>query len=233
VIDECDGPRGVRHDGQYDRYVTVVRVLRVFTDAAGASGNPLGVVRDAEQIDRARRQAIAAELGYSETVFVERDTRVQIFTPTTELPFAGHPMVGSAWLLRRPVLEAPAGAVKTRVQGERAWVLARAEWCPRFERVQLDGPAEVEAFAAPATGSLQVWAWSEEARGRIRARVFVPELGVPEDPATGSATVALCDALGRAISVDQGPHCEIEARPLGEGLIELGGRVADDGEIEI
>jgi hypothetical protein len=41
--------------------------------------------------------------------------------------------------------------------------------------------------------------------------------------------VALCAELGRAIDVDQGPHCRIEARPAGDGLIELGGRVADDG----
>lgn len=213
--------------------MTAVHVLRVFTDASGACGNPLGVVREGADISQARRQAIAAELGYSETVFVERDAYVQIFTPTSELPFAGHPTVGSAWLLRRPSLYVAAGEVKTRVEGDRAWVLARAEWCPPFERLQLATPAEVDAFQAPVSGSLQVWAFSEESQGRIRARVFVPDLGVPEDAATGSATIVLCAALGRAITVDQGPHCEIEARPIGEGLIELGGRVADDGEREI
>jgi predicted PhzF superfamily epimerase YddE/YHI9 len=210
-----------------------VRVLRVFTDASGASGNPLGVVRDAEAIPHEHRQAIATELGYSETVFVERGTYVQIFTPTTELPFAGHPLVGTAWLLREPAVHAPAGEVRARVDGERAWVLARAEWCPPFERRQLASPAEVDAFAVPDSGSVQAWAWSDERRGRIRARVFVPDLGVPEDPATGSATVALCAALDRAIAIDQGPHCEIEARPLNDGWIELGGRVADDGEREV
>lgn len=209
--------------------MTPVRVLRVFTDDAGESGNLLGVVRDAAAIEHARRQAIATELGYSETVFVEQDRDVQIFTPTSELPFAGHPIVGSAWLLRQPTLHVAAGEVKTRVQGERAWVLARAEWCPRFERRQLASPADVDAFAAPAAGSVQVWAWQDEARGRVRARVFAPDLGVAEDPATGSAAVVLCAELDRAITVDQGPHCLIEARPLGDGVIELGGRVADDG----
>jgi predicted PhzF superfamily epimerase YddE/YHI9 len=213
--------------------MTAVHVLRVFTDDTGASGNPLGVVRDAGEIPHARRQAIATQLGYSETVFVERDTHVQIFTPTAELPFAGHPMVGSAWLLRQPVLHAAAGDVRTRVQDQRAWVLARADWCPRFERRQLATPAEVEAFTPPASGSLQVWAYTDERRGRIRARVFAPDLGVPEDPATGSATVVLCAALGRAITIDQGPHCLIEAQPLDDGVVELGGRVADDGTREI
>ena len=209
------------------------RVLRVFTDASGASGNPLGVVCDAESIAHARRQAIAAQLGYSETVFVERGTHLQIFTPTTDLPFAGHPLVGTAWLLHEPVVHAPAGDVRARVEGDRAWVLARAQWCPPFERRQLASPTDVDAFAVPDSGSLQVWAWIDEPAGRIRARVFVPDLGVPEDPATGSATVALCAALGRAIAIDQGPHCEIEARPLDGGWIELGGRVADDGEREV
>ncbi|HEY2572061.1 MAG TPA: PhzF family phenazine biosynthesis protein [Solirubrobacteraceae bacterium] len=213
--------------------MTAVRVLRVFTDQSRKSGNLLGVVRDAQEIAPARRQAIARELGYSETVFVERDTHVQIFTPTVELPFAGHPMVGSAWLLRKPALHVAAGKVRARVEGDRAWVLARAEWCPSFERRRLATPHEVDAFVAPSSGSLHVWAWSDEAQGRIRARVFVPELGVPEDPATGSATVALCAQLDRAITIDQGPHCEIEARPLGGGVIELGGRVADDGLREV
>jgi len=217
----------------YDRAMTTVRVLRVFTDNSGASGNPLGVVCDAGEIAPERRQRIAAGLGYSETVFVEWGTHVQIFTPTTELPFAGHPLVGSAWLLGEPALQTAVGVVRTRVEGARASVIARAKWCPPFERRQLASPAEVDAFASPETGSLQVWAWSDERRGRIRARVFAPELGVPEDPATGSATVALCAALGRAIAIDQGPHCEIEARPLDDGWIELGGRVADDGERQV
>lgn len=211
-----------------------VHVLRVFTDAEGASGNPLGVVRDdAGEIPFAQRQAIAAQLGYSETVFVGHDTQLQIFTPATELAFAGHPLVGSAWLLGEPVLHVAAGDVAARVKGDCAWVLARAQWCPSFARRRLDTPAEVEAFAAPTTGSLHVWAWSDEALGQIRARVFAPDMGVAEDPATGSATVALCDQLGRAITVDQGPHCVIEARPLTDGMIELGGRVADDGVREL
>jgi predicted PhzF superfamily epimerase YddE/YHI9 len=214
--------------------MTSVRVLRVFTDEAGASGNPLGVVRDeAAEITQARRQQIAHELGYSETVFVQRGARVQIFTPTAELPFAGHPAVGAAWLLREPVLHVAAGDVAARVRDDQAWVLARAEWCPSFERRRLATPSDVDAFTPPTHGSLHVWAWSDEARGRIRARVFAPDLGVPEDPATGSATVALCAQLKRAILVDQGPHCQIEASPAADGLIELGGRVADDGEREL
>jgi predicted PhzF superfamily epimerase YddE/YHI9 len=210
--------------------VTSVRVLRVFTDAAGESGNLLGVVRDAAGIERPRRQEIAAELGFSETVFVEEKTRLQIFTPRVELPFAGHPLVGCAWLLRRPVLHPPAGAVEGRVEGERAWIVARPEWSPAFQRRRLKTPAAVDSFAPPARGNLQVWAWQDETRGTIRSRVFAPEEGIPEDPATGSASIVLCAALGRALAIEQGPGCRIETRPLPGGFVELGGRVADDGE---
>jgi predicted PhzF superfamily epimerase YddE/YHI9 len=219
--------------------LTTVRVLRVFTDARGELGNLLGVVRNAAGIDHAHRQAIAAELGYSETVFVDEESRMQvesklqIFTPTTELPFAGHPLVGSAWLLRQPVLHPPAGAVRTRVHGERAWIVARAEWSPEFGRRQLASPDMVDSFTPPASGNLQVWAWQDEAQGSIRARVFAPDFGVVEDPATGSAAMVLCATLGRSITIEQGPGCLIEARLLDDGSVELGGSVADDGEREV
>ena len=213
--------------------MTIVRVLRVFTDDAGASGNALGVVRAAGAIDHAGRQAIAAGLGFSETVFIDDEIRVQIFTPTDELPFAGHPMVGSAWLLRRPVLHTAAGAVATRAEGDRAWIRARPEWSPRFERRQLEDPAAVDAFRRPSSGSLQVWAWQDEPLGTVRARVFAPDFGVPEDQATGSAATLLCAELARPLSIEQGRGCRIEVRPLEGGLVELSGRVADDGDREL
>jgi predicted PhzF superfamily epimerase YddE/YHI9 len=213
--------------------MTTVRVLRVFTDVTGESGNPLGVIRNAGAIGRGRRQAIAAALGYSETVFVDDENRVQIFTPTTELPFAGHPLVGSAWLLREPVIHPPAGAVRTRVDGDRAWIVARAQWSPGFELRQVDSPTMVDAFLAPDARNIQVWAWQDEAQGRIRARVFARDFGIVEDPATGSAAIALCAALGRSLAIEQGPGCQIEARPLNGGFVELGGRVADDGDREL
>lgn len=82
------------------RYVTV----DVFTDQP-FRGNPLAVVLDAEGLDAAQMQAIATEFHYSETTFVlppenpEHTARVRIFTPTLEVPFAGHPNVGTALVL--------------------------------------------------------------------------------------------------------------------------------------
>ena len=80
------------------------QTLDVFTETALA-GNPLAVVLDAEGLDDARMQAIAAEFNLSETVFVFEPrnpintARVRIFTPKRELPFAGHPTIGTAALI--------------------------------------------------------------------------------------------------------------------------------------
>ncbi|MFN5718898.1 MAG: PhzF family phenazine biosynthesis protein, partial [Bradyrhizobium sp.] len=82
------------------RYITV----DVFTDRA-FGGNPLAVVLDAEGLSTAQMQAIATEFNYSETTFVlppqdkANDANVRIFTPVRELPFAGHPNVGTAFVL--------------------------------------------------------------------------------------------------------------------------------------
>ncbi len=77
-------------------------ILDVFTDQPLA-GNQLAVVLDGEGLDDARMQAIAAEFGFSETTFLQpgheprtQRMRLRIFTPRNELPFAGHPTVGSA-----------------------------------------------------------------------------------------------------------------------------------------
>ena len=207
-----------------------LHVLRVFVDDAGAAGNHLGVMLDAGGFDRAVRQRIAAELAYSETVFVDPDDRLQIFTPTTELPFAGHPLVGAAWLLGRPTLHPPAGAVATRSEPPFTWITARPEFCPPWELRREETPAAVDRLEPPATGHVMHWAFAgPEAAGRIRARVFAPDFGVVEDPATGSAAIALCAVLGRALAIDQGEGSEILARPGdadGDGeTVELGGRV--------
>jgi len=80
------------------------RLVDVFTDKA-FGGNPLAVFREPAKLDPTTMQAIAKELHLSETTFVLRPTsaaadhRVRIFTPDTELPFAGHPTIGTAFVL--------------------------------------------------------------------------------------------------------------------------------------
>src|SRR5947209_15526427 len=82
------------------RYITV----DVFTDRA-FGGNPLAVVLDAGGLSTEQMQAVATEFNYSETTFVlppadtAHDAQVRIFTVNRELPFAGHPNVGTAFVL--------------------------------------------------------------------------------------------------------------------------------------
>jgi trans-2,3-dihydro-3-hydroxyanthranilate isomerase len=111
------------------RYVLV----DVFTDRPLA-GNALAVFTDARGLDDQRMQALARELNLSETVFVlpkqgQGDARIRIFTPARELPFAGHPVLGAAFVigtsvqLDRIVLETAGGPVPVRLEREAARVV--------------------------------------------------------------------------------------------------------------
>jgi trans-2,3-dihydro-3-hydroxyanthranilate isomerase len=112
--------------------------LDVFSDRA-FGGNPLAVFPRAEHLDSAQMQLIALEMNYSETTFIlppkdpAHTAQVRIFTPTTELPFAGHPSVGTAWALalnphwipgvrdtRHMMFEQIAGVVDVDVQYDNA-----------------------------------------------------------------------------------------------------------------
>lgn len=211
-------------------------VLRVFVDERGDHGNALGVFLDGAGVEAGERQRIAAELGFSETVFVEdrASGRIRIHTPVVELPFAGHPCVGTAWLLARegaPVeaLRPPAGEIGVRHEGDVTWIAAKPEWCPPFEFRQLATPAAVDTLE-PATGggNVYAWAWIDAAAGAVRARCFVPEAGIAEDEATGSAALALAARLGREIRIDQGRGSVLMARPTAGERAAVGGRVAFD-----
>jgi trans-2,3-dihydro-3-hydroxyanthranilate isomerase len=101
-------------------------VADVFTDVPFA-GNQLAVFTDAREIPEDRLQPLAREINFSETVFVypaagEGHARMRIFTPTLELPFAGHPVLGTAFVLGGPLqldelrLETGAGIVPVRLE---------------------------------------------------------------------------------------------------------------------
>ncbi|MCK9913859.1 PhzF family phenazine biosynthesis protein [Microbacteriaceae bacterium K1510] len=219
-----------------------VDVVRVFTDARGGSGNPLGIVMSSAA-SQGREQSIAEALGYSETVFIGGITpdaaQVRIFTPARELPFAGHPSVGTAWWLARrgtPVaaLEVPAGRVVIDIDGEDVAVRARPGWTPDFAFRQLGSPAEIDALD-PATfteGHHYLWAWADETAGTVRSRMFAPDMGIVEDPATGAAAVRLTGLVARDLDITQGEGCRLRTRWLG-GEVSLSGRVAPDSAVEI
>jgi predicted PhzF superfamily epimerase YddE/YHI9 len=219
--------------------VPVYRLLNVFTAETGAHGNPLGVFLDGAAIPAAERQRVAAELGYSETVFVDdvETGALRIFTPATELPLAGHPLVGTAWLIAHEhgaceMLRPPAGEVPSWQDGDLRWIRARAEWAPEMELRQYETPAEVEALddAPDALGFVDCWAWIDEAAGLLRSRVFARAAGVAEDEATGAAALRIAALHGRPLQIRQGKGSLLHTRPGPAGMIDVGGRVLDRGE---
>ena len=202
--------------------------LHVFGGESGG-GNALAVALDGEPSDPHERQRVARELGLSETVFVDDAAtgRVRIYTPAAELPFAGHPLVGTAWLLGVDVLRPPAGEVPARREGELSFVTGRPEWAPDFSWHELGSAEEVEALEPPSSGLDAYWAWIEP--GVVRARVFPLDLGIEEDEATGAAAVVLASSLGRPLEIHQGVGSLIYAAPVEEGRVEIGGRVRAQG----
>jgi trans-2,3-dihydro-3-hydroxyanthranilate isomerase len=259
--------------------------LDVFTDRRLA-GNPLAVVLDPEGFDDATLQAIAREFNLSETVFVlppgaaDHRARLRIFTPAAELPFAGHPTVGTVALLarldgtqgpRELVVEEGIGAIRctvSRIDADRGHVrfeLPRlpAEAGPAPEAAQLAAalglPAEDIGFEGfvPARWSaglplafVPVRSLAQVMRCRVdvprldavgpaafvfcretirpgcsfHARMFAPGLGVPEDPATGSAVAAFAGLLARQGGLADGEHSLVIEQGVEMGrpsLIEL------------
>ena len=247
-------------------------VVRVFT-AGSSGGNALGVIPDSTGLDAEAMQGIATGLGFSETVFIDWPAgnvpSLRIFTPAAELPFAGHPLVGTAWVLNQmgpgaETMSIRIGEVAVRIEGDLVWVTPPAIDQPvrevavdeattlgvpavRAWRVEVPSDylvAEVsseadliatspdlEAVAAAADG-LYVF----HGHGITRARFFAPRLGVDEDPATGSAAVALCAvtrSLGRqsgTSQIVQGlPDAISEIHMTWNGLtVDLGGGVVMD-----
>jgi predicted PhzF superfamily epimerase YddE/YHI9 len=219
-----------------------VTVLRVFSDPAGNFGNPLGVV-DAATVEPDHRQRLAAQLGYSETIFVDLPTadsvtaHARIYTPVTELPFAGHPTVGASWWLRdigTPIrtLRVPAGVVQVSYNNDLTFVSARSEWAPDFaihDLASLEDLAAAEPSDFPENVGHYLWAWIDESAGSLRSRLFAANLGVPEDEATGSAAIRITDYLSRDLSITQGRGSMIDTVWSPQGWVQVAGRVVNDG----
>ena len=222
------------------RYVTT----DVFTTTA-FGGNPLAVVLDAEGLTTAQMQAVAREFNYSETTFVlppadpAHTAHVRIFTPAEELPFAGHPNVGTAVVLARRtpglagvVFEEAAGLVPLVLEHEDGVVVGAELTAPKpFARGHAAGAADVAgpvglaeadvslATHLPSAGSCGLAFLFAELASREALRRAVPQ---------GSTLPGLLQAVGASgiflytrDAAEAG--CDVQARmfyPLGSTFIE-------------
>ena len=263
----------------------------VFTDAR-FGGNQLAVVHEATGLSDTQMQAIAREFNYSETVFVlppsnpRHQARVRIFTPMREVPFAGHPTVGTAFVLAttspdletadRVVLEENVGPVTVQVQRDVTGVTSCRFTAPRLPQPGPPAPprdalaAMLGLAASQVLDSAEFWScgmsflviplssiealqrcrldltvWAgilagfeskhvypvAHAGAAWRVRMFAPDAGVPEDPATGSAAAAFAGWL--ASYAPQAARCSEYTLLQGEEIgrpsrIEL--RIDTDGD---
>lgn len=222
-------------------------VVDVFTTTP-MQGNALAVFPDATGMESATMQRVARELNLSETTFIlpresqDGATRVRIFTPASELPFAGHPTIGTAFIMRRLGIVEPGaqnfalsenvGRVPIRVDagdGPILWLTTppirklaefSRERCARalslgadrlapgvpceqlsagsplifvavrepsdVDAVQLDG-AIYSDLVRPSREPTSIFVFARTEKGAY-SRMFAPQLGIIEDPATGGAT---------------------------------------------
>jgi predicted PhzF superfamily epimerase YddE/YHI9 len=217
-----------------------VRVLRVFTNADGKYGNPLGVIEDGASIPGPeRRQALAGELGFSESVFIDNadEAAIRIYSGKREVPFAGHAAVGAAWLLGRITgtvptkLRTAAGDADTWENDGATWVRSTLSTTPAWWHERLATPEDVASLTGPLDPSqdmTQLWAWEDEPAGIMRVRTFAARAGIPEDEACGSGAMRMAAAFGRRLTLHHGEGSLIFAHPGPPGYADIGGYVAED-----
>jgi trans-2,3-dihydro-3-hydroxyanthranilate isomerase len=138
----------------------------VFTDTP-LQGNQLAVFTDAREIPEERLQPLALEIGFAETVFVypaagEGHARMRIFTPAVELPFAGHPVLGTAFVLGGPLqldefrLETGAGVVPVRLERDGSRIVFGWMRQPEFPFESYDRAGELLALLGAEESGLPV-----------------------------------------------------------------------------
>jgi trans-2,3-dihydro-3-hydroxyanthranilate isomerase len=265
--------------------------LDVFTQKKFA-GNPLAVVLEPAGLETEAMQAIAREFNYPETVFVfppadaKHRAAIRIFNPAAEMPFAGHPTVGTAVLLAlldggsagEFILEEKIGSVPCRFEpmtADTGYVRFTAPSLPTAATGDLPGTTEIAAAlslapddigfpgAVPSRwasgitfsfvplkdldaaarahpnpvsfekvfgigGSAKVYVFCKETTiaGRdFHVRMFAPGVGIPEDPATGSAAVGFAGLLTASGRYGDGEHnvrIEQGYEMKRESLVDLG-----------
>ena len=212
---------------------TTIKTVQVFVNAHAEFGNTLGIVDSSSQLSDDFCQQLARRAGFSETVFIDdpATASIRIFTPKRQIPFAGHPTVGTAWFLHQQgidvtALETKAGTVGAAADQDTAWIQAPSAWSTPWILLSLSSPAEVDA--APAAGIDRhdyAWAWIDQTAGTVRARAFTSASGPLEDEDTGSAAMWLANELNLPLRILQGQGSILHVEPEESGLVRLAGRV--------
>jgi trans-2,3-dihydro-3-hydroxyanthranilate isomerase len=234
------------------RYV----IADVFTDTP-LTGNQLAVYTDARGIPEDRLQDIAREMNFSETVFVfppegDGHVRIRIFTPATELPFAGHPTLGSAFVLAGPLqlieirIETGAGMVPVRVEREGARIAfgwmeqPTPTWQPFAEEAEVLAALGVERSVLPVEEYdngprfVAVGLDSEQAVANVDPDMAqLKKLGQRGfNTFAGQGTRWKTRMFGPGLGVNEDPATGSAAGPLGVHLLRHG--LIDSGqEIEL
>jgi trans-2,3-dihydro-3-hydroxyanthranilate isomerase len=177
------------------------RILNVFTrNSERLSGNPLCVFEDGSSLDRSTMQALARQFNLSETTFILPSSRasagVRIFTPDYEMPFAGHPTLGTAFVCRalgkgkdELSLEMPAGIIPVNARGDRwtlrantpTWREAPREAVARMLSLEPEDVADKPLWVKAGKEQLIVPLHSEAAVRRVRPNVDLMKHVVSED----------------------------------------------------
>ena len=140
------------------------RIVNVFARAGRLTGNPLCVFEDGSGLDDAAMQGLARQFNLSETTFIlpssKATARVRIFTPAYEMPFAGHPTLGTAHVVRSlkgggdaVALEMKAGVIPVNAKGDR-WTLQAVE--PKSRAFELQR-SELEEILGLEPGDVAEW----------------------------------------------------------------------------
>jgi predicted PhzF superfamily epimerase YddE/YHI9 len=225
-----------------------VHVVRVFTDKNGAYGSPVSIIVDeAKRISPEKRQEITRQIGFSETVFINKLhlAEVSIYALQNEIPFAGSASIGAAWYISKlqgkqvETIICQDNTIKIQFEEGLTWVMVEdLSILPNWNLVKLASASKVEELSVsekPFKEHSYAWAWIDESYeiGRIRARTFAPDWDIPEEQANGSGSMLLAHKLGRSIAIVHGNGSCIRAIAGSTGVVAVGGLVTEDPSMRI
>lgn len=221
--------------------LTDVHIVHVFTDKDGGFGSPVGIVVDEQgSLSTERRQEITKQLGFSETVFINdlNACDVSIFASQGEIPFAGAPLVGTAWyigeLKGNPIFSVTCQGSDIQVvhEDDTTWIVTdKLSTLAVWNLLELANQDEVDSLQ-PSDENVQehtvAWAWIDKASkvGKVRARTFAPDWGIVEEEANGSGSMLLTNQLGRNLLIKHGKGSYIRTAASSTG-VAVGGTVVE------